>query len=212
MMKPFFSKSDQITQESEALIDACISGDIETVKSLFEKGADVNARDPEYGDTPLSQAALKGHLGIVTYLLSTKKLDQYSKDLALIFAAQSGNVEIIKLLVADGADVNASYFENYLPPIYQTIIQNKLPAFQYLIESQDIDLQLVALQDSLPVLMAAFHGRIDMVKAFISKGVDLNASNSEGLTIRACAEKRGHGEVVRYIDDAKEEGKLKCTP
>lgn len=49
------------------LIKACEDGDLEKVKSIIEKGADINL---EYDDwTPLTKASEKGHLNIVKYLV-----------------------------------------------------------------------------------------------------------------------------------------------
>lgn len=109
----FFNQLNQITRESQELINSCIDGDINLVKSWINSGADINATDPQYGDTALSQAALKGHKDIVIFLLSLQKSTQYSKYLALIFSSQARHVEIMKMFVADGANVNASHFKDY---------------------------------------------------------------------------------------------------
>ena len=57
--------------------DAAKAGDIKTIKQHIAAGTDVNAKDDEYGSTPLHQAA------------------------------QGGRKEIAELLIAKGADVNA---------------------------------------------------------------------------------------------------------
>ena len=51
----------------EELIKACEDGDLEKVKSIVEKGTDINL---EYNDwTPLTKASEKGHLNLVQYLV-----------------------------------------------------------------------------------------------------------------------------------------------
>lgn len=55
--------------QNEALMEATRKGDLAQVQDLLEKGADVNTRD-EYGWTPLTLAAEKGHLEIVKLLIT----------------------------------------------------------------------------------------------------------------------------------------------
>lgn len=54
---------------SSPIIQAAASGNISLVKSIIEKGADVNAVDKE-GATPLTVALSNGHAETVKYLLS----------------------------------------------------------------------------------------------------------------------------------------------
>ena len=49
------------------------------MKLLLEKGADVESKDSQYGRTPLSWAAEKGHEAVVKLLLE-KGADVESKD------------------------------------------------------------------------------------------------------------------------------------
>ena len=57
------------------LIKACEDGDLKEVKSLVEKGADI---DLEYDNwTPLTKASEKGHSAIVEYLVENRaKIDK----------------------------------------------------------------------------------------------------------------------------------------
>jgi len=52
------------------MCDAAYNGDLEEVKNLVEKGADVNLGIPHDNRTPLHFAAGGGHLEVVTYLVS----------------------------------------------------------------------------------------------------------------------------------------------
>merc|ERR1719426_781728 len=55
----------------EELLEVAFDGDLDEVKKLLEKGADPMAKDGR-GNTPLSEAAVKGHLETVRYLLDWK--------------------------------------------------------------------------------------------------------------------------------------------
>lgn len=61
--------------------------------------------------------------------------------------------------------------------------------------------------------MAAFHGRLEMVKILIKKWVDRDTVNCQGLSIRNCALEQGHQEIVNYMDglEDEQEEKSKCT-
>ena len=64
---------------------AAIKGDIEAVKKHLDAGADVNAKDDQFGGTPLHHVTVKGHK------------------------------EIVELLIAQGADVNVLDGGGYTP-------------------------------------------------------------------------------------------------
>ncbi|KAK3190887.1 hypothetical protein K4F52_003204 [Lecanicillium sp. MT-2017a] len=84
-------------------------GHVVLVRQLLEKGAEVDARDSEYGRTPLLWAAISGHEAVVQLLLE-KGADIEAKDrifklTPLAYAADSGNKAMVKLLLESGADV-----------------------------------------------------------------------------------------------------------
>jgi ankyrin repeat protein len=92
----------------EVLKDAAFRGDINAVKDLLSKGADVNEKD-FLGETALMTAASKGHTGVAKLLIEKgANVNEKGKfgDTALMFAALNGHTEIAKLLVEKGANVN----------------------------------------------------------------------------------------------------------
>ncbi len=54
------------------MIDAARSGDTEKIKQILVKGADINAPEPEAGDTPLLAAIDKGQWAAAEFLLKQK--------------------------------------------------------------------------------------------------------------------------------------------
>ncbi len=78
------------------------------VKTLLDKGADVNAKAPT-GVTALMMASQSGHVDVVRALLAAKA-DVNAKtpigDTALLLASQQGHAEVVKLLTASGASTS----------------------------------------------------------------------------------------------------------
>ncbi len=92
---------------SEPILNAAKRGELEEVKSLLARGADINARTG-YNQTPLMLAAGKGHLDVVRLLIDSGAdlniVDTFYKSFtALIAAANGGHTEIVKLLLDKGA-------------------------------------------------------------------------------------------------------------
>ena len=88
---------------------AVFQGDLNKVKVLLEKGADINSNDVG-GNALHYAAAFGGNTELVKFLID-KGLDVNAKGTSggtpLKDAAFSGHIEIVKLLIDEGADVNA---------------------------------------------------------------------------------------------------------
>ena len=85
-------------------------GDVEKVRLLLEKGADINYKDKiVLGHTPMTIAAAWGHTEVVKLLLDHgASVNQQDDDgtSALQCAASTTKSEMVKLLLDRGADVN----------------------------------------------------------------------------------------------------------
>ena len=95
------------------LIEAAKAGNYEIVKTLIEKGADVNAKD-ELEITALMWASAWGRTEVAKLLIKNNA-DVNAKDsngwTALMKASVNNNFETSELLLEKGADVNAR--DNY---------------------------------------------------------------------------------------------------
>lgn len=86
-----------------ALMMACLRGDLDIVKRMVEKGAEIN----KPGWTPLSYAATRGNTEIVKYLLDhAAYIDAAAPNgsTSLMMAAYFGYDGTVKLLLDEGAD------------------------------------------------------------------------------------------------------------
>lgn len=87
-------------QQSRALLDAVLCDDINGAEHLLASGADVNARDPEHGETPLMLA----HSPALLRLLLDAGANVHTRDNR---GRTSFHARPDALLLAAGADINA---------------------------------------------------------------------------------------------------------
>lgn len=92
---------------------AAYNADAESVRAFLRLGADPNQRD-DRGYTPLLWAALRGAVGIqvpvVTALIEAgadpNAVNEGGDSTVLMWAAQAGNLDVIRAIVKGGGDVN----------------------------------------------------------------------------------------------------------
>jgi len=93
------------SKSENKLIDAAGSGDVSSVQTLLNKGANIELKN-EYGYTALMYAAYYGHADVVRFLLN-KGADVNAKDTygrtALSLAGKGGYGEIVRILKDAGA-------------------------------------------------------------------------------------------------------------
>jgi ankyrin repeat protein len=91
------------------LMTASMPGNIEMMKLLLEKGADVNARD-RVGETPLMIAAYWDQVDAAALLLeqgASIEAQRADGQTALMIAAGEGQANVVRLLLVNGADPSA---------------------------------------------------------------------------------------------------------
>jgi peptidoglycan/LPS O-acetylase OafA/YrhL len=97
---------------------AAKTGDIEALKHYLSNGESPNARDPSFGVTALSWAALEGRAEIVELLIEAgADVNAKNRDGAtpLHAAAFMGQLEVAQLLLENGADISAKTYNGDTP-------------------------------------------------------------------------------------------------
>lgn len=96
-----------------ALIHASRTGSLDCVRLLLEHGANVNSTN--FYTTPLMAACRNGHVEVARYLVEQAGADvnqDECEDLtALNYAAYSGSIELVDLLLDHGADIDNETWE-----------------------------------------------------------------------------------------------------
>jgi uncharacterized protein len=155
------------------LMMAAETGRLDIVEALLDKGAMVDARDPEFQQT------------------------------ALMFAARAGNTAVARLLIRHGARVDAQTRTGKVPEFRTPasnsgskgagIIRGGWP------ERGERDPTPGA---KTPLLYAAREGHLDTLQLLLSSGAKLEKADADGVTPLLMAILNGQIAVARYLIDS----------
>lgn len=98
---------------------------------------------------------------------------------------------------------NQSLVQNnffFFPQKKHSVQKNKCSCFVTDCVCSYLGFPLLSVQAGQTALMLAVsHGRIDMVKALLACGADVNIQDDEGSTALMCASEHGHVEIVKLL-------------
>jgi ankyrin repeat protein/beta-lactamase regulating signal transducer with metallopeptidase domain len=178
---------------AKSLHEAAADGDIEQVKLLISKGADVNAKDKS--GTALHHACEKGRTEVVRLLISYgANVNASSIDAIkpLHYAAISGDKQTVELLLSKGADINAKDWDGRTP-LFQAMAS---PAAG----RREVVELLVAKGAKIPALhLAAYMADIEKVKKCLEEGIDINSQEDFCCAALHAAANSGKKDIVEFL-------------
>ncbi|TRY89573.1 hypothetical protein DNTS_025291 [Danionella cerebrum] len=122
---------------------------------------------------------------------------------SLHYSVSHSNFHIVKkLLDADVCNVNQQNKAGYTPIMLAALAAVEAPKDMRVVDElfSKGDVNAKASQAGQTGLMLAVsHGRMDMVKALLACGADVNIQDDEGSTALMCASEHGHVEIVKLL-------------
>jgi ankyrin repeat protein len=161
---------------------AAYQGDLQKVRELLGKGADVNA-GTQIGTTALMAAAQAGHLQVARHLIdSGADIDTVDArgNTALIAALLFGHSDIAIFLIQQGANVKLSNGLG-LGPLHYAACNGDLPVLE-LLTKRSVDLEASSKSVFNALMSATESGQLDAVKFLLAKGANIDAVDANGHT------------------------------
>jgi ankyrin repeat protein len=142
------------------IFDAVADGCLEDVKYFVEqKGVDVDTQNSS-GHAPLHWAIGKNNVEVIKYLVSKGATIQPHL-LGVAVAMKEGSLEIVKLFVEKGIDVN--HRDSGICPLHVATGNKDIEVAKFLI-SRGADINSVTSSGLTPLQLAEKHGNTELVK------------------------------------------------
>lgn len=198
-------KAAEVLSRDPALANAKLQGDLsaillaayygrqEIVDLLLASGAQLN----------IFEASAVGRTDRVVEILDRQPslANEYAPDgfTPLGLASFFGHVEIVKLLLLRGGQVNtASNNSQRVMPLHSAVASRHLAIAQALLEHK-ADVNARQQDGFTPLHEAAQNGQLEMVELLLRHGAAVDVPKDDGQTALALAEQYGHQEVVDLL-------------
>jgi hypothetical protein len=178
----------------EELFKAVTRGDVARVRELLKKGANVNAREKDYSITV--------HFMVFNRCVASARACGLSP---LHWAAAYGFVDVVKILLEHGADVNPRNVDG-ITPLHLATVAGHVDVARILLE-HGADVNTKNEDNQTPLHYAAIEGHAVVARLLLEHGADPSIRDRDGKTPLDIARKKKHKEVVRVIEEFVEQGR-----
>ncbi|MGO9901018.1 MAG: ankyrin repeat domain-containing protein [Solirubrobacteraceae bacterium] len=186
----------------DLLIAAAGHGLTERVRRLLARGVDPEGREPKHpihqGRSPIQQAALSGHMDVVSVLMDAGASWEHDRVDELVATAMAGDRGAVERLLAADPGLHGRAIERYPDQLVRAAEQNSYEAVALLIE---LGFDVNARSQTAPLHEAAMRGNLLVIKLLLDHGADPNIHDSGyDATPRGWAEHHGQREAQQLLE------------
>lgn len=173
------------------------------ILAALNLGGALSLKAMENGDNQLADLAQQGMLEMVKEMLTSQKINVNAKDkkrgnTPLHWAAYNNNLEMVKYLVEQGAEVNAKN-NCGVTPLHFAALNNNLEMVKYLVDKK----AEVNAKDKkcgmTPLHWAASENNPEVVKYLIQKKATVNLQDNNGKTALHWAAQKGQLKPIEIL-------------
>ncbi len=181
----------------EDLFNSIKRDDTSAVTTALLRGTDPNVEILDQG-TMLIVAAREKSSNVASTLLKLAQVDvnkeTKSGETALMLAAFNGDLNLVKALVKRGAQINKTLWT----PLHYAAANGQLSVVEFLVENHAyIDAE--SPNNTTPLMMAARHKHITVMRWLTENGADPTYSNQQGFSAASYMKRYGEAEQEAWL-------------
>ena len=170
----------------------------ERLTLMLDIGANVNTEN-EQTHKPLSMAALKGNKSMANIMLERGARVEAQDGAALRAAVAGGAEDIVRLLLDEGADVNAHH-EIDGDALTEAMWKGNIEISQLLLD-KGANVNAQGGRNGNALQVASEQGHFDAVQLLLTRNADVNAKGGNFGHVLQAASYHGHLKIVRLLLD-----------
>ena len=184
--------------------EAARRGDLAEVRRLVEEDPSViDQDDGSYWGLPLLWAASGGHVAVAAYLLdqgaAVNQRIRGALRTALYMACERGHGEVVRLLLARGADPTLSDGEGYTPLIIASLTGH-VEVVRCLLSDGKSPINSYTHFGRTALWYAAWGGNAEVARLLLQAGADPTIPDEDGCTPLSLAREENHHDVVALLE------------
>jgi len=203
-----YAPFDDCSDMGTPLVVASMMGNKEIVKMLISKNAYINSYD-NFKCTSLYKAVMCGYGNVFLSYYDPREGKLQSMLMKVSLEKPEDYVEIVKMLIAAGADVNKqpdftswnSKYPKGLYPLQIAAIKGWTEMAELLLSAgaRSVINEKDDIWHYTPLHHAAEQGNIALVKVLLDNGADKEIKDDQGRTPLKIAEEKGHKEIADLL-------------
>ncbi|CAF1355808.1 unnamed protein product [Adineta ricciae] len=184
------------------LMLASMNGHVAAVKLLLDMGSDINAQIETNRNTALTLACFQGRAEVVSLLVDRKaNIEHRAKTglTPLMESASGGYVDVGRVLLERGADVNALPVPTSKDTALTIAADKGHHKFVELLLLYGATIDVRNKKGATPLWLACNNGHLEAVQLLVSRFADPDSSDSRKVSCLMAAFRKGHTKVVKYL-------------